>query len=109
MIAPLVKQDSMMLTVLLSSVLHRTFAFMSTTIPKQKETVIPFPYSGDYRIDVLLFSLDVRWNVNQDLGIATKVTYSFMSLAPSYADAEDQSGFQTFSDEQKQRLGKSLN
>lgn len=74
---------------------------MSTTIPKQKETVIPFPYSGDYRIDVLLFSLDVRWNVNQDLGTATKVTYSFMSLAPSYADAEDQSGFQTFSDEQK--------
>lgn len=74
---------------------------MPTTIPEQKETVIPFPYSGDYRVDVLLDSLSARWNVRDKVGTPTKVTFSFMSVSPSYADAEDQTGFQPFNETQK--------
>ncbi len=74
---------------------------MSTTVASQKETVIPYPYSGDYRIDVLLESLDVRWNIGSALGTPTVVTYSFMQNAPSYADAKEQKGFKPFSAEQK--------
>lgn len=74
---------------------------MPTTIPNQKETVIPFPYSGDYRVDVLLDSLTARWNVKEKPGTSTTVTFSFMSQAPSYADEEDQTGFQVFNETQK--------
>jgi serralysin len=74
---------------------------MSTTISTQKETVIPYPYSGDYRIDVLLESPNVRWNVGAVLGTPTVVTYSFMQSAPGYADAKEQKGFIPFSAEQK--------
>lgn len=74
---------------------------MTTTLTTQKETVIPYPYSGDYRIDVLLESLDVRWNIGSALGTPTVVTYSFMQNAPSYADAKEQKGFKPFSAEQK--------
>ena len=76
---------------------------MPTTIPQQKETVIPFPFSGDYRIDVLLDSLTARWNAKDNLGTATSVTFIFMSLVPSYGDAEDQTGFVPFSEAQKMR------
>lgn len=74
---------------------------MPTTIPPQKETVIPFPYSGDYRIDVLLESLASRWNANDKLGTATIVSFSFMNAVPSYAAPEDQNGFISFTETQK--------
>lgn len=72
---------------------------MRPTIPTQEKTVIPYPYSGDYRIDVLLTSLSARWQVT--VGSPITLTYSFMSAAPTYADAEQQKGFVSFSAEQK--------
>ncbi len=76
-----------------------------TTESTQEKTVIPFPISGDYRIDVLL-SLDsnnfaTRWNSPDPVGTPASVTYSFMNSAPAYADNEDKKGFIPFSEEQK--------
>lgn len=67
----------------------------------QKTTVIANPISGDYRIDVLLDSADFRWNYGAALGTTANVTYSFMSVAPAYADSEDAVGFFAFNDAQK--------
>lgn len=76
-----------------------------TTVSTQEKTVIPFPISGDYRIDVLL-GLDpnnfaTRWNDGKAVGSAATVTYSFMSSAPSYASDGDKKGFSPFTEEQK--------
>lgn len=65
------------------------------------DTIIVNKYSGDYRIDVLLPSESARWNASQVVGSAVTVTFSFMSVAPSYADAEDKKGFSVFNEEQK--------
>lgn len=65
------------------------------------ETIIVNKYSGDYRIDVLLPSESARWNASKAVGSAVSVTFSFMSEAPSYADAEDKKGFSVFNEEQK--------
>lgn len=68
---------------------------MRATIPLQEKTVIPFPYSGDYRIDVLLSSLNARWS--KSVGAPLTLTFSFMNAAPIYADTEQQKGFVPFS------------
>jgi len=74
---------------------------MTTTVSTQKETVIVNPYSGDYRVDVLLPSATARWNNGSAVGTAVEVTYSFMSATPSYAQDADKKGFSVFTDEQK--------
>lgn len=65
------------------------------------DTVIVNKYSGDYRIDVLLPSESARWNASKPVGTAVTVSFSFMSEAPSYADADDKKGFSVFNEEQK--------
>lgn len=75
------------------------------TVSTQEKTVIPFPISNDYRIDVLL-GLDpnnfaTRWNSPNSVGTPASVTYSFMSSAPTYASDGDKKGFTPFSEEQK--------
>ena len=72
-----------------------------TVTSNQATTVIANTISGDYRIDVLLENADYRWNFGQPLKTPVEVTYSFMTAAPSYAEAEDQKGFTPFNDEQK--------
>ena len=74
---------------------------MAETVSTQKETVIVTPYSGDYRIDVLLPSAVARWNNGSPLGSAVEVSFSFMSAAPTYAQDTDKKGFSVFTDEQK--------
>jgi serralysin len=82
---------------------------VTTKIPIQNKTVIPFPYSGDYRIDVLLFSLSARWNSGQPVGTSVTVTFSFMESVPTYADADDKNGFAVFSAEQRVAAREILN
>ena len=72
-----------------------------TVTSNQATTVIANTISGDYRIDVLLENADYRWNFGQPLKTPVEVTYSFMTAAPSYAEAEDQKGFTPFNDAQK--------
>ncbi|MCH8618319.1 DUF4214 domain-containing protein [Undibacterium sp. TS12] len=72
-----------------------------TTVSTQKETVIVTPYSGDYRIDVLLPSATARWNNGSPVGTAVEVSFSFMNAAPGYAQDSDKKGFSVFTDEQK--------
>lgn len=74
---------------------------MAGTVSTQVNTVIVNPYSGDYRIDVLLPSATARWNNGSPVGTAVEVSYSFMSTAPDYAQDSDKKGFSTFTDEQK--------
>ncbi len=74
---------------------------MTATVSSQKTTVIVTPYSGDYRIDVLLPYDSARWNFGQVVGSKITVTFSFMQTAPSYADASDKKGFSVFNDAQK--------
>ncbi|HWI84496.1 M10 family metallopeptidase [Ramlibacter sp.] len=83
-------------------------------------TVIAYPYTGDYRIDVLLDGTDqswgtapqgvsalaYRWNAPAPLGTppSQAVTYSFMSAVPWYggnADSAGDSGFQPFTSAQR--------
>ncbi len=75
------------------------------------QTVVAYPYTGNYRIDTLLdsfpmsdMSVTSRWNYTQTLGTPVTVTYSFMSAAPSYGgnDAIDGAyGFSGFTSAQK--------
>jgi len=68
------------------------------------EPVIAQPMTGDYRMDALLKDLSNRWNKDAALGTAgTEVTYSFMSVKPSYGgtDSEGDTGFTPFNDAQK--------
>src|SRR3569832_1391087 len=77
-------------------------------------TVIAYPYTGDYRIDVLLdgdgrggsglAALTERWNAGGSLGSPVNVTYSFMTVAPWYGgtnDGDGDTGFSPFTDAQK--------
>ncbi|MEZ0307230.1 MAG: M12 family metallo-peptidase [Ramlibacter sp.] len=77
------------------------------------QTVISFPYTGDYRIDALLQgaegetgvgALDYRWNAPSALGATVTVTYSFMTLKPWYGGTDDgdgDTGFGEFTTAQK--------
>jgi len=71
------------------------------TVSTQTKTVITYPFSGDYRIDVLLEDASYRWNNPNPLQSSVTVTYSFMKAAPSYAEAEDRTGFSEFTNAQK--------
>ncbi|MBG9389806.1 M10 family metallopeptidase C-terminal domain-containing protein [Caenimonas aquaedulcis] len=67
------------------------------------QTVIAYPYTGDYRIDVLLDSLSERWNFQSALGTPVNVTFSFMTAKPVYGGTDDGDGdvgFQPFSAQQ---------
>jgi Peptidase M10 serralysin C terminal len=65
-------------------------------LPAPAQTVIAFPFTGDYRKDVLLKSLDFRWNNLSPIGSPVMVTFSFAELAPDYAGFADRFGFQPF-------------
>lgn len=52
------------------------------------ETVIAFPYSDDYRVDVLLSSASNKWFPDLAAGQTRKVTYSF-ALSTGYLAGED--------------------
>ena len=67
-------------------------------IPKPTTTTIAFPYSGDYRIDVLLYGTDRRWT---ETGQPAKLTYSFMFNGVTVPAADDPKGYYTFTDEQR--------
>jgi serralysin len=81
---------------------------MPDTVSTQASTVIVNAYSGNYRIDVLLPSATARWNNGSVVGSAVTVTYSFMSVAPSYALDEDRKGFTSFNTEQMMATRKIL-
>jgi serralysin len=73
-----------------------------TVTPK---TVIAFPYSGDYRIDVLLPGENVKWEPSVPAGTARTVTFSFAQL-PAYLEsapdaAEYTAGFTPLTSAQK--------
>lgn len=70
-------------------------------VSTQDKTVITYPFSGDYRIDVLLEDSSYRWNNPGPLQSSATVTYSFMTAAPTYAEAVDKQGFTQFTDAQK--------
>lgn len=74
----------------------------------QEKTEIAYPISGDYRIDVLLEDASNRWNYPEALQSTVKVSYSFMSAAPTYADSTDALGFSVFNTEQKTAARKIL-
>ena len=68
-------------------------ALTTTSFPAATPTVVTFPYTGDYRIDTLLDSLDARWNAPDPLGTPVTVSYSFMSARPPYGGTDDGNGF----------------
>ncbi len=65
-------------------------------LPAPARTVIAIPHTGDYRKDVLLQSLDFRWNKDAPVGTPVTVTFSF-ATSPGYGSAQDRFGFQAFS------------
>ncbi len=67
-------------------------------IPKPTTTTIAFPYSGDYRIDVLLYGADRRWT---EAGKPAKLTFSFMFNGKTVPSPDDPKGYYTFTDEQR--------
>jgi serralysin len=66
----------------------------------QEKTVIAKPFSGDYRIDVLLDNVDFRWNFGSALATPVIVKYSFLTTPSSYATAEDKIGFSVFTSQE---------
>lgn len=66
----------------------------------QTETVISKPFSGDYRIDVLLDDVKFRWNTYAPLGTEVQIPFSFLSSPVSYASADDKKGFNPFTVEE---------
>lgn len=68
--------------------------------------VVGTPITGDYRIDTLLESADFRWNADKPAGSVVEVTYSFMTVKPSYGgtDSGGDTGFQIFTEAQKQAV-----
>lgn len=66
-------------------------------LPASAQTVIAFPHTGDYRKDVLIESLDYRWNGVLPVGEPVTLTFSFAAAAPTYGNFQDRLGFQPFS------------
>lgn len=69
------------------------------------QTVIAFPYTGDYRIDVLLPGDNIKWDPTVPAGTVRTVTFSF-AQTPAYLKddpkaAEYTAGFTPFTDAQK--------
>ncbi|MRD47246.1 hypothetical protein GHT07_08140 [Caenimonas koreensis DSM 17982] len=88
----------------------------STITTASAGTVVAYPYTGDYRVDVLLdstpasdFSVTSRWNYGVPLGTqGYTITYSFMKSVPSYGGNDSSTGisgsfgFEVFTNAQKQ-------
>ena len=66
-------------------------------LPAPEQPVIAFPFSGDYRKDALIESLDYRWNAGSPVGTPVSVTFSFAAALPTYVRAGDLIGFSPFS------------
>ncbi|MFZ6678438.1 M57 family metalloprotease [Undibacterium sp. Tian12W] len=64
------------------------------------KTVIAKPFSGDYRIDVLIDDINYRWNAGKALGTPVEISYSFIKAPASYASDSDKNGFKAFTAEQ---------
>lgn len=86
------------------------FAAGEGALSANTQTVIAYPYTGDYRVDVLLASqmeqqliVTERWNYPSALGTPVDVTYSFMTAKPVYGGTDDgdgDTGFQQFTAQQ---------
>lgn len=70
----------------------------NSTIPFQPKTVIEFPYTGDYRIDVMLYDLTKRWSKP---GEAVTLTYSFTFLGFDKPNPSDPKGYSQFTEQQR--------
>ncbi|WMW82410.1 DUF4214 domain-containing protein [Undibacterium cyanobacteriorum] len=70
----------------------------SSTIPYQPKTVIAYPYTGDYRIDVMLYDLSKRWSKP---GEAVTLTYSFTFLGFDKPAPGDPNGYSQFTEQQR--------
>jgi len=66
----------------------------------QEKTVIAKPFSGDYRIDVLIDDINYRWNAGKALGTPVEISFSFIKSPASYASDSDKNGFKAFTVEQ---------
>lgn len=77
--------------------------------PAPAQTIIAFPFTGDYRKDALLKSLDSRWNNVLPIGSPFTVTFSFADVPPSYANFADRFGFQPFTADERQLVRDILN
>jgi len=71
-------------------------------------TVIAYPYSGDYRVDVLLAQSEytgqlLRWGLGAPFGTAATVSYSFMTAVPTYGGTDNgfATGFSAFTAAQR--------
>jgi len=64
-------------------------------------TVIATPYSGDYRIDVLIEGRSISWNPTGNKSTPIPVTYSF-ALTPAYLSGDNAQGFAAFTTAQKE-------
>lgn len=84
----------------------------SANLGDTPETVIAYPYSGDYRIDVLLFGATEKWEPTRAAGLTRTVTYSFAAsanyLASSSDYAEDIIGLTPFTSAEKTATQKIL-
>jgi hypothetical protein len=67
----------------------------------QEKTVIAKPFSGDYRIDVLLDDVNFRWNFGTSLGTPVVIKYSFLTAPTSYASDDDKNGFSVFTAQER--------
>lgn len=70
----------------------------NSTIPFQPKTVIEYPYTGDYRIDVMLYDLTKRWSKP---GEAVTLTYSFTFLGFDKPNPSDPNGYSMFTEQQR--------
>ncbi|MFZ6658409.1 DUF4214 domain-containing protein [Undibacterium sp. TJN19] len=64
------------------------------------KTIIAKPFSGDYRIDVLIDDINYRWNTGKALGTPVEISYSFIKSPTSSASDSDKNGFKSFTPEQ---------
>jgi len=71
-----------------------------SVVSTQESTVIAFPISGDYRVDVLLDGQGFRWNAPGALKSPATVTYSFAETV-NYLVGDDAKGFLPFTEPER--------
>lgn len=69
-------------------------------VSTQESTVIAFPISGDYRVDVLLDGPGYRWNAPSALKSPVTITFSFAESI-NYFTGNDARGFLPFTAEER--------
>ena len=78
--------------------------FQKSVLSNTPKTVIAFPFSGDYRVDVLIEGPLEKWSPDLAAGQARTITYSF-AMAEGYLSganyAEERDGFTPFTTAQK--------